>query len=280
VRRGRGRQVEIPDFSRREDEIGDLSGALREMTGELWRRMDAIERFAADVSHEIKNPLSSLRSAVETVARVEDPARRQELMAIILEDVQRLDRLISDISHASRLDSQLSRDEWQEVDIAALIATLVSVHEATAESEGPGGRKRLDLAVPAGHALLVRGNEDQLVQVFRNIISNALSFAPEGSTISLAVRRDDRAIEVIVDDEGPGIPENNLEAIFGRFYSARPAGEKFGTHSGLGLSISRQIVEAHGGGVEAVNRRRPDGTVAGARVVVRLPVAEEPHRRK
>ncbi len=272
VRRGLGREVVIPDFSRRGDEIGDLSNALREMTGVLWQRMDAIDRFAADVAHEIKNPLTSLRSAVETAARVEDPAKQRRLLAIILEDVQRLDRLISDISDASRLDAELSRHEHAPVALDRMLATLVELHEATATD----GASHLRLVVP-GNArpaeFVVPGIADRLVQVLRNLIANAISFSPRGGTITLAVQRDQDTVVVTIDDEGPGIPDGKLAAIFDRFYSERPAGEKFGTHSGLGLSISKQIVEAHRGIIRAENRRRAGGAVAGARFIVRLPAA-------
>jgi two-component system sensor histidine kinase ChvG len=272
VRRGLGRQVAIPDFSRRGDEIGDLSSTLRDMTAVLWQRMDAIERFAADVAHEIKNPLTSLRSAVETAARIEDPVKQRRLLAIILEDVQRLDRLISDISDASRLDAELSRYEHAPVALDRMLETLVELHDATATEDS----LRLRLVVPHGARssdLIVPGIEDRLVQVFRNLIANAISFSPPGGTITLAVQRDQGTVVVTVEDDGPGIPEGKLAAIFDRFYSERPAGEKFGTHSGLGLSISKQIVEAHRGVIRAENRRSPDGALIGARFVVRLPAA-------
>jgi two-component system sensor histidine kinase ChvG len=267
VRRGSGRQMSIPDFSARGDEIGDLSGALREMTSALWQRMDAIERFAADVAHEIKNPLTSLRSAVETVSRIQDPAKREKLLAIVMEDVKRLDRLISDISDASRLDAELSRIEPEPVDIGHLLRTLADVHDATRGEDGP----RLRLVLPE-EALVVPGVEGRLVQVFRNLIANAVSFSPSDGTIKLAARQDDDAVVVTVEDEGPGIPDGKLEAIFNRFYTERPSGEKFGTHSGLGLSISKQIVEAHHGMIRAENRRDADGKVIGARFIVRLPL--------
>jgi two-component system, OmpR family, sensor histidine kinase ChvG len=274
VRRGSGRQMAIPDFTRRGDEIGELSGALREMTSALWQRMDAIERFAADVAHEIKNPLTSLRSAVETAARIEDPVKQRRLLAIILEDVQRLDRLISDISDASRLDAELSRHEHAPVALDRMLATLVELHEAAANA----GAVHLRLVVPPGARpsdFVVPGIEDRLVQVLRNLIANAISFSPPGGMITLAVQRDQNSVVVTVDDDGPGIPEAKLAAIFDRFYSERPAGEKFGTHSGLGLSISQQIVEAHRGIIRAENRRDPGrgGAVIGARFIVRLPAA-------
>lgn len=267
VRSGKGRQFEIPDFSRRGDEIGDLSDSLRAMTDALWARLDAIEAFAADVAHEIKNPLTSLRSAVETVARVEDPEQQKKLMSIILDDVQRLDRLISDISDASRLDAELSRAETDTVELGDLLRALVAVHEAGERPDAP--RFRLD--VLDHQDLSVPGIEGRLGQVFRNLISNAVTFSPPGGTIRLSAQRQSGAVVVTVSDEGPGIPEGKLEAVFQRFYSERPAGEKFGTHSGLGLSISKQIVDAHGGTIRAENRHDEDGRVCGARFIVRLP---------
>ena len=269
VRRGQGRQTEIPDFTRRGDEIGDLSGALREMTEALWTRMDAIEHFAADVAHEIKNPLSSLRSAVETVARIEDPERQRRLMAIILDDVQRLDRLITDISDASRVDAEMSRMEKEPVDIARMLRTLAEIHEQTALPDGP----RLVVDAPGGRALMVAANESRLVQVLRNLLANAMSFSPPRGSITLFARREGRRIRLSVADQGPGIPPDKLDAIFDRFYTERPAGEKFGTHSGLGLSISRQIVEAHGGRLFAENLTDPDGSIRGARFTLLLPAA-------
>jgi two-component system sensor histidine kinase ChvG len=264
-RRGR---VEIPDFTGRGDEIGDLSGSLREMTDALWQRMSAIERFAADVAHEIKNPLSSLRSAVETATRLEDLTKQQRLMAIILDDVERLDRLITDISDASRLDAELGRLELTPVDIAAMLQALVDVDDATRTANSP----RLVLAISKNdRSLIVPGIETRLSQVFRNVIGNAVSFSPPIGEIRLTARHDGRAVLVLVDDEGPGIPDDKLTAIFDRFYTERPLGEKFGTHSGLGLSISKQIVEAHRGMIWAENRKDPGGTIVGARFCIRLP---------
>ncbi len=264
VRRGHGRQFDIPDFTRRRDELGELSGVLRDMTAALWKRMDAIERFAADVAHEIKNPLTSVRSAVETVVRIDDPEKQRRLLAIIVDDVERLNRLISDISDASRLDSELSRAQARSADVRRMLQMLVDMHNDTNDgSNGP----RLELRLASDKPLLVSGVEDRLVQVFRNIVTNAITFSPPDGTISLAARRDGRWIEVTIEDEGPGIPEGKLDAIFDRFYSERPAGEKFGTHSGLGLSISRQIVEAHQGRIFAENRKDRSG----ARFTVRIP---------
>jgi two-component system, OmpR family, sensor histidine kinase ChvG len=266
--RGRGARVEIPDFTRRGDEIGDLSGSLREMTDALWQRMSAIESFAADVAHEIKNPLGSLRSAVETAVRIEDPANQRRLMAIILDDVERLDRLITDISDASRLDAELGRLEITPIDIAAMLEALVGMHESTRGDGSP--HLVLELA-DRGRGLVVPGIETRLSQVFRNVIANAVSFTRPLGQIRLAARHDGRAVFVTVEDEGPGIPEEKLMAIFDRFYSERPPEEKFGTHSGLGLSISKQIVEAHRGRIWAENRKDSSGGVAGARFCVRLP---------
>jgi len=269
VRRGHGRQIDIPDFSRRRDEIGDLSGALRDMTRALWQRMDAIEHFAADVAHEIKNPLTSLRSAVETVARLEDTEKQKRLMTIILEDVERLNRLITDISDASRLDAELSRAEMAPVDIASMLQTLSEMHEATMAEDDPP----LELEIASYQNLVVTGIESRLVQIWRNLIANAISFSPPGGSIRIAAARMGDKVRVTVTDDGPGIPPEKLAAIFDRFYSERPAGEKFGIHSGLGLSISKQIVEAHGGSIVAANRTAGDGRILGAVFTVILPAA-------
>ncbi len=267
VRSGKGRRVEIPDFSRRRDEIGDLSGALRDMTEALWIRLDAIESFAADVAHEIKNPLTSLRSAVETVSRVEDPEQQRKLMSIILDDVQRLDRLISDISDASRLDAELSRAQVEPIDAGRLLSTLVEARQATADDAGP----RLRLGLRGRDPLVVQGIEGRLGQVLGNLIDNAVTFSPPDGFIDLAAWRENGWVVITVSDEGPGIPDAKLGAIFDRFYSERPKTEKFGTHSGLGLSISKQIIEAHNGGIRAENRQDGTGRVTGARFIIRLP---------
>jgi len=271
LKRSKSRQIEIPDYSARGDEIGELSDSLREMTEALWARMDAIERFAADVAHEIKNPLSSLRSAVETVARVQDRDQQRKLMAIIVEDVERLDRLISDVSDASRLDAELSRVVPEAVDLRSLLGALVEVEQSTAKADAP----RVALDMPLG-PLLVTGLEGRLGQVFRNVIRNAVSFSPPGGEISIVVRSGPAAsVRVTVDDDGPGIPEGKLEAVFERFYSDRPHDTlaKFGNHSGLGLAISQQIVQATGGRIWAENRYDAAGRIVGARFIIELPVA-------
>jgi two-component system sensor histidine kinase ChvG len=267
VRRARGRGHDIPDFRGRHDEIGALAGDLRDMTEALRMRLDAIERFAADVAHEIKNPLTSLKSAVETAARVRDPDQQRRLMAIILEDVERLNRLITDISDASRLDAELSRLEPEPIDLGRLLSALVEVHR-TAAREGRAGVAFEDCA---GGSCMVMGIESRLVQVFQNLLTNAFSFSPPGGTVTVRIGRSGAWIEAVVEDGGPGIPEGSLEKIFDRFYSERPEGERFGTHSGLGLSISRQIVESQGGTISAANRRDSAGAVCGARFTVRLP---------
>jgi two-component system, OmpR family, sensor histidine kinase ChvG len=262
---GQALAIAIPDLSKRGDEIGDLSQSLRAMTEALAKRLDSIDRFAADVAHELKNPLTSLKSAVETAARVPDPAVREKLMAIVLDDVSRLDRLITDISGASRLDAELSRADAETLDVATLLEGLCDALAAVAKE----GQAKPVYHGPSGGGLFVSGVADRLVQVFRNVIGNAQSFSPPGADIRVSVSREKTQIVVRIEDEGPGLPDDKLEAIFDRFYSERPAGEKFGTHSGLGLSISRQIVEAHGGTIAASNRL----DTRGARFTIRLPAA-------
>jgi two-component system sensor histidine kinase ChvG len=269
MRGGHGRAGAVPaNILRRRDEIGELAAALSASATALWTRMDAIERFAADVAHEIKNPLSSIRSAIDTLRRVEEPRHQLRLLAIIQDDVVRMDRLISDISDASRVDAELSRASVQPVDLAPLFRTLGEIAEATRAPDDP----HLVVDLPPG-PVVVQAVEGRLVQVLRNLIGNAESFSPADGTIHLRARETGAVVEITVEDEGPGIPDGNLEHVFDRFYSERPAGEKFGKHSGLGLSISRQIVEALRGRISAENRRAEDGTVIGARFVVRLPKA-------
>ncbi len=269
VRRWRGRRVQIPDLSRRRDEIGDLSVDLHEMTQALYGRLDAIEVFAADVAHEIKNPLTSLRSALESVDRTDDPRQKQRLMAVMAQDVRRMDRLISDISNASRVDAELAREEPEPVDLAALLQTLLSVRQLDAGAPGA----KFELQLDPGATIVIDGLPSRLGQVVDNMVGNALSFSPAEGTITLSLERRGDAAQLVVEDDGPGIPHGQEEAIFRRFYSQRPAGEAFGEHSGLGLSICRQIIEAHGGGITAENRLGPDGAVCGARFIVRLPIS-------
>jgi two-component system sensor histidine kinase ChvG len=266
----RSRQMSLPDFTERQDEIGDLSAALNDLTSELWRRLDAIESFAADVAHELKNPLASMRSAIETVGKLKDPEKQKRLLDMIHEDVDRLDRLITDISRASRLDSELSRITPERVDIRRLLETLADIHAATLGADRP----TLKLVFPRHEALAAQAVEDRLVQVFQNILANAVSFSPPRGVITVAGTVAGGVLRITVDDEGPGIPPGKEKDIFKRFYSERPVGEKFGTHSGLGLSISKQIVEAIGGTLHAENLRKPDGRIAGARFVIKLPQAD------
>jgi two-component system sensor histidine kinase ChvG len=271
MREGRAGSAPLPEvIISRNDEIGTLARTLESSAQALWARMDAIEKFAADVSHEIKNPLSSIRSAIETLSRVEDPARASRLLAIITQDVSRLDRLITDISDSSRLDSELSRSKYEIVDMARMLATLAEIHDATRKENGPF----MVLDSPTA-GLFVRGSETRLVQVLRNLIGNAISFSPANAKIFLRGRETGGLVELAIEDEGPGIPDGKLDSIFDRFYSERPQTEQFGSHSGLGLSISRQIVEAHQGRISAENRRDDEGKIIGARFVIRLPKAGE-----
>jgi two-component system sensor histidine kinase ChvG len=257
LRHGHTDATIIPDFSRRGDEIGELSLALRDMTEALWQRMAAIEGFAADVAHEIKNPLSSIRSATETLARIEDPKQRQKLLNILLDDVKRLDRLISEISDASRLDAELVRTKLEPVALAPLLKALTELHAETQVTPP------LKLMLPENDELVVQGGEGRLAQVFRNLITNAISFSPEkGEIIIIAERKPDGFVNIAIGDDGPGIPPGKEAAVFERFYSERPKSEKYGTHSGLGLSISKQIVDAYGGTISAANRfDAPHGAV-------------------
>ncbi|MBN9507761.1 MAG: stimulus-sensing domain-containing protein [Alphaproteobacteria bacterium] len=269
MREGQGRAGAVPAaLLARHDEVGELAQSLAASARALWDRMDAIERFGADVAHEIKNPLTSIRSAIETLRRIDDPAKQRRLLGIIADDVARLDRLISDISDASRIDAELSRQATEPVDLAPILSTLVELDEATRTE----GQPRIALAPPEG-SVIVQAVEGRVVQVLRNLIANAQSFSPRDGRIGLAAREVNGMVEVSVEDDGPGIPEPKLEHIFDRFYSERPQGEDFGKHSGLGLSISRQIVEALRGRITAENRRDGRGQVRGARFVVRLPRA-------
>jgi len=270
IRSGHSRHYAVPDLLARKDEIGELGNMLNVMTEALWQRMDAIERFAADVAHEIKNPLTSLRSAVETVSRIEDPEQQKKLMSIILDDIQRLDRLISDISDASRLDAELSRAKMAPVDLDGLLETLVDLHDVAIDDHGID----LNLIRENTGEIVIQGLEDRIVQVFRNLIGNAVSFSPDNASITLRISTEDAWVKICVEDEGPGLPPGTEESIFDRFYQERPDSEKFGTHSGLGLSISKQIIDVHGGEISAQNLINEAGDITGACFIVRLPQAE------
>jgi two-component system, OmpR family, sensor histidine kinase ChvG len=269
VRQARARAISLPDLARRDDEVGDLTRSLEDMTHALSERMDAIESFAADVAHEIRNPLTSMRSAVETLDLVKDPAARERLFGILKNDVQRLDRLVTDISNASRLDAELSRDQPRVVDLGRLVHDIVALYQAT--------RRQGDVTVrfedPHGEPVTVMGREGPLGQIFRNLIDNARSFSPPGDAVTVALVRARGQVVATVSDNGPGIPPENLETVFQRFYTSRPKGAAFGGNSGLGLSIARQIAEAHGGELHAENRKDADGRVIGALFVLTLPEA-------
>ncbi len=284
VRLGHSRRIEIPDFTKRKDEIGGLSASMRAMTNALYDRIDEIESFAADVAHEIKNPLTSLRSAVETFELVKTDDQRAQLLGVIKHDVVRIDRLVSDISNASRLDAELARREAEPVDVAALLRMLIDVYETTRKEGDP--LLVLDIAQRPGsrQAFRITGLKGTLGQVFQNLIDNAKSFSPPGGEIKISVRAVHSAgkpfVVVDMEDQGPGIPEENLNSIFERFYTERPESSDFGNHSGLGLSIAKQVVQAHGGTIRAENVRRQGGDdgqrqkISGARFVVALPVNE------
>ncbi len=263
-------RVKIPDFKGRPDEIGRLSSALRGMVAALYDRIDANEQFAADVAHEIKNPLASLRSAVATLTMAKKDEQRARLIEVIDHDVRRLDRLVSDISNASRLDSELVKDEQEQFDLVPMVRGLSEYLGSQAQSKG------IDFIVDLPEQqITINGLEARLAQVFVNLIGNAISFCQEGDAVRIWVRMRDLRVLIVVEDTGPGIPEQALEKIFKRFYSERPASD-FGNNSGLGLAISKQIVEAHNGVIWAENIRpthaAPDSPPLGARFVVGLPV--------
>ncbi len=263
VRQGRDRQVEVPRLPDRRDEIGMLARAFSDMTGALRQRIDAVESFAADVAHEIKNPLASLRSATESLAKVEDPQLRAQLLDIATHDVQRIDRLVTEISDASRIDAEMSRAEFETVDLKALLSNIVASREEREENEG----RTIALAIPE-EPLVVAGVPVRLERVIDNLLDNAVSFSPPRGRIDAVLERHDGWITLTICDEGPGIPEEKREKVFQRFHSDRPEGEDFGKHSGLGLAIARTIAEAHDGTLVATSRQ--DGE-PGACLVFGLP---------
>lgn len=257
VRAGRERGVVVPRLPERADEIGQLARAVSDMAAALRTRIDATEAFAAEVAHELKNPLASLRSALETFARVSDPVRQRSLLNVMSDDVVRLDRLIGDIAEASRLEAEISRARFTRVDLRAL---AVEVTAAASRERGVASRVE-----GAGSAL---GDAGRLRQVAQNLVDNAVSFSPTGGTVRLAVERVGARVALRVEDDGPGVPPDMTERIFERFYTQRPEGEAFGRHSGLGLAIARAIVEAHGGTIAVENRAE-----GGARFTVWLAAA-------
>jgi two-component system sensor histidine kinase ChvG len=266
MREGEGRGGSVPAaLLARDDEIGVLARDLQAAARALWARIDANERFAADVAHELRNPLTSVRSAIETLRRIEDPPKQRRLLQIISDDAVRMDRLINDIADSSKVDAELSRTIAQPVDVAPILGALAELHAATRDDGDPV------VEVETPPELIVRGVEGRIVQVFRNLIGNAVSFSPPDGRVTVRARPLGAYAEFIIEDEGPGIPDAKLESIFDRFYSERPSGERFGQHSGLGLSISRQIVEGLRGRISAENRRDAEGKILGARFSVRLP---------
>ncbi len=272
-RLNRGRFVDIPDMSSRQDEIGELSHAMREMADSLQKRLSTIEQFAADVAHELKNPLTSLRSALETLPRVKKEEDRHKLMEVALHDLQRMDRLISDISQASRLDAELSRSELFLIDLREILIPLIEAQNNPLKEESIDGAETKEKKI-LYHGLegpvMVYGHSGRLEQVFQNLIGNALSFAPAESHVIVTVTNGPERVKITVDDSGPGIPENRLDKVFERFYSERPISEGFGIHSGLGLSIAKQIIDAHNGAISAENIKDDKGNIMGARFTVRL----------
>jgi two-component system sensor histidine kinase ChvG len=267
VRLGRSREVRVPRLPSRSDEIGLLARAVSDMSQSLRQRIDNIEAFAADVTHELKNPLASLRSAVDGLDTVEDPELRRRLMMVARDDVVRLDRLINDISEAARTDAELARAEFERVDLGPLIEQLVSSWETRRER----GDARIAFARPRKATAVVMGKPDRLARAINNILDNAVSFSPPGGLVEIAAARVGDEVRVRIDDEGPGVPSEAREAIFNRFHSVRPDAEDFGRHSGLGLAIARAIVEGHDGEIDVQDR---DDAPSGARFTIRLPAAD------
>jgi len=267
VRLGRAREVKVPRLPSRTDEIGLLARSVSDMSQSLRQRIDNIEHFAADVTHELKNPLASLRSALDGLDRVEDPKLKLQLLAVAKDDVVRLDRLIGDISEAARTDAELARAKFEPVDLGPVIEQLVSSWEHRREK----GDARLAFARPRRATAVVLGDANRLVRAIDNIIDNAISFSPPGGLVEIAAARVGDEVRIRIDDEGPGVPEEAREAIFNRFHSVRPEEEHFGRHSGLGLAIARAIVEGHDGEIDVQDR---DDAPSGARFIIRLPATE------
>ena len=266
VRLGRAREVRVPRLPSRRDEIGLLARSVSDMSQSLRMRIDNIEAFAADVTHELKNPLASLRSAVDGLDRIEDPALRKQLLDVVRQDVMRLDRLIGDVSEAARTDAELARARFEPVDLGRLIEQLVSGWEQRRET----GTVRLAFARPRRASTVVIGEPGRLARAIDNIIDNAISFSPAEGLVEIAAIHVGGQILIRVDDEGPGVPDDLREAIFNRFHSIRPETESFGRHSGLGLAIARAIVEGHGGEIDVADRH---DAPSGARFTISLPVA-------
>ncbi|HEX5281848.1 MAG TPA: stimulus-sensing domain-containing protein [Micropepsaceae bacterium] len=269
IRRGRRGREAIPTLEDRNDEIGELAESLSAMTRALYDRIDAIESFAADVAHELKNPLTSLKSAVEMLERTKEPEKRERLVQVVRNDLKRIDRLITDISDASRLDAELSRGQSAPVDITKLLDTMVDIYNGMDLPRGI----RIHFSSEAPPRAVVQGLSERLGQVFRNLIDNAISFSPQSGIVEVSAQIAGARVLAEVADEGPGIPEPDIERIFERFYTERPAEHGFGKNSGLGLAIARQIVVSHGGRIWAENKRNSEGRRVGARFIVELPLA-------
>ena len=268
VRLGRAREVQVPRLPSRRDEIGTLARALSDMSMALRQRIDATEAFAADVTHELKNPLASLRSAVDSLDLVQDADLQRQLIVVVRDDVARLDRLITDISEASRVDAELARARFETIDLGAMIEGLVGAREA----RGGNGDVRLAFARPNRGSAVVFGDGSRLTRVVENLIDNAISFSPPGGLVQVAAMRDGDNVLLRVEDDGPGVPPEARAFIFNRFHSVRPEGEAFGRHSGLGLAIAKAIVEGHNGTIEVTDR---DNAPSGARFLIRLPAASK-----
>jgi two-component system sensor histidine kinase ChvG len=267
VRLGRAREVKVPRLPSRRDEIGMLARSVADMSQSLRHRIDNIEAFAADVTHELKNPLASLRSAVDGLDRVDNPELRRQLLEVVRHDVVRLDRLITDISEAARTDAELTRARFEPIDLGPLIEQIV----AASEARGTTRDVRIAFARPRKESTIVLGEPGRLARAINNILDNAISFSPPGGLVEIAASQVDGQVLVRVDDEGPGVPGEAREAIFNRFHSVRPEGEDFGRHSGLGLAIARAIVEGHDGEIDVQDR---DDAPSGARFTICLPAAD------
>ncbi len=266
VRLGRAREVRVPRLPSRRDEIGTLARAVSDMSTSLRHRIDNIEAFAADVTHELKNPLASLRSAVDSLDRVSDPVLHAQLVDVIRQDVIRLDRLIGDISEAARTDAELARARFEPVDLGILIGQIVASWEARRET----GSVKFAFARPRRASAVVLGEPGRLARAIDNLIDNAISFSPADGLVEVAATKVGNEVRVRIDDEGPGVPAAQREAIFNRFHSVRPLAEAFGRHSGLGLAIARAIVEGHDGEIDVTDR---DDAPSGARFTITLPAA-------
>lgn len=267
VRLGRAREVRVPRLPSRRDEIGLLARSVSDMSQSLRTRIDNIEAFAADVTHELKNPLASLRSAVDSLERIDDPGLRGQLLDVVRQDVQRLDRLIGDVGEAARTDAELARARFEPVDLGPLIQQLVTAWEDRRIT----GNVRIAFARPRKGTAIVLAEPARLVRAIDNIVDNAISFSPPGGLVEIAAIHVGDDIMIRIDDEGPGVPDELKEAIFNRFHSVRPASESFGRHSGLGLAIARAIVEGHDGKIKVEDR---DDAPSGARFTIVLPAAD------